>query len=446
MLAGRDPRCDLVLDDPRVSRSHAYFQVLDGRLFVLDLGSRTGLIWPGGRGRVDRGWLAADEPLEVGDAEIRRVVVDEAPIEASSGGSPAPPTDPDESSGLPTVALEWPIKTPGGDEPWRLPARATLIGRSEGCHLALSDDSVSRLHAVLLRTPLGTWAVDLGSREGVIVGGEPVRWAWLEDGDVVRIGRFSFIVRCPDGGGGLSRRDVPLAAGASVDAPGGGSRGRSGRTGGRDLALRPKATPGPLLPSRPAVGAPSILGGVSALAWPPPSEAGPMPPAIWQQQMQLMESFHNDMILMVQMFVAMHKEHLATVRVELDRVEQLTRELSTLQEQLAGDDRADRRAADESESRGLAAGEADLPRNGAPPPSAESRSPKAPPRSGGTPGREGAEPRPDAPRESSRTGEGEGPAGFADPMVAHGLLTERIASLQRERQGYWRRIIGQFSK
>ena len=57
--------------------------------------------------------------------------------------------------------------------------------------------------------------------------------------------------------------------------------------------------------------------------------------AMWQQQMQLMESFHNDMILMVQMFVAMHREHLASVRDELDRVQQLTRELSDLQAKLA---------------------------------------------------------------------------------------------------------------
>jgi hypothetical protein len=36
--------------------------------------------------------------------------------------------------------------------------------------------------------------------------------------------------------------------------------------------------------------------------------------AMWQQQMRLMESFPNEMSLMVQMFVAMHGEHLASVR------------------------------------------------------------------------------------------------------------------------------------
>ena len=49
---------------------------------------------------------------------------------------------------------------------------------------------------------------------------------------------------------------------------------------------------------------------------------------MWRQQMQMMESFHNDMILMVQMFMAMHREHLSSVRDELDRVKKLTGELA----------------------------------------------------------------------------------------------------------------------
>ena len=51
--------------------------------------------------------------------------------------------------------------------------------------------------------------------------------------------------------------------------------------------------------------------------------AGAMPPqqlAIWQQQMKMMETFHDDMMLMVQMFMAMHREHLGAVKEELDKV------------------------------------------------------------------------------------------------------------------------------
>ena len=64
------------------------------------------------------------------------------------------------------------------------------------------------------------------------------------------------------------------------------------------------------------------------------SPPGPNPTAMWQQQMQMMQAFHNDMVMMFQMFVAMHREHLGSVRDELDRVQQLTRELTRLNARL----------------------------------------------------------------------------------------------------------------
>ena len=57
--------------------------------------------------------------------------------------------------------------------------------------------------------------------------------------------------------------------------------------------------------------------------------------AMWQQQMQLMEMFHNDMILMVQMFAAMHRQQLDSVRHEMDMVQRLTGQLQDLQTKLA---------------------------------------------------------------------------------------------------------------
>jgi hypothetical protein len=55
---------------------------------------------------------------------------------------------------------------------------------------------------------------------------------------------------------------------------------------------------------------------------------------LWQQQMQMMESFHDNMMLMVQMFVALHRQHLGTVKDELDKVRNLTWELGVLQKKL----------------------------------------------------------------------------------------------------------------
>ena len=50
-VIGRDLRADVVLDHPEVSRRHVYLQVIEGRVFWIDLESRTGT--PGAENRKD---------------------------------------------------------------------------------------------------------------------------------------------------------------------------------------------------------------------------------------------------------------------------------------------------------------------------------------------------------------------------------------------------------
>ncbi|MDR3623140.1 MAG: FHA domain-containing protein [Paludisphaera borealis] len=324
-----------------MSRLHAYFQAVGSRLFCLDLSSRTGIALADRPGSLDRGWLDPDQVVNIGGHGIRRIV--EKAGSRGVGSTVEPPgTTSVDPPRLPEAALELPIRTGEDHALWRIPSMVALIGRAVGCDMTLTDDSVSRFHASFVRTPGGLWVVDLRSREGVFVGGIRVRWAWLDDGDSVRIGRFTFIVRCVVESRKFSRQNVSIAAGAMPVAATESSLATSSqrsRDPGRALAVRPGPAPGSLLAASPtldhSVAATSVLGAESPRAWQPASLDDPMPPAIWQQQMQMMESFHNDMILMVQMFVAMHQEHQATMRVELDRVEQLTRELSGLQQKLA---------------------------------------------------------------------------------------------------------------
>ena len=42
-LVGRDDACDVTLADPDINPRHAWLQVLGGRVYAVDLGSRTGL-------------------------------------------------------------------------------------------------------------------------------------------------------------------------------------------------------------------------------------------------------------------------------------------------------------------------------------------------------------------------------------------------------------------
>src|SRR5260370_34642064 len=63
-LLGRHERADVCLQGSGVSRRHALVQMIAGRFYCLDLGSRTGTHWDGaGQGH---GWLPAQTPFRVG--------------------------------------------------------------------------------------------------------------------------------------------------------------------------------------------------------------------------------------------------------------------------------------------------------------------------------------------------------------------------------------------
>ena len=346
VLIGRDIQLDLVLDDPRISRRHAFLQAIEGQLHCLDLDSRTKTYWDDEITPRARGCLHPGQTLKVGPFGIRSTL-DRHPLANSSLAplSPSPGFRPESvAPPLSEVALELPIRSNRVESLWPLESSLVLIGRSSPCELVLSDSSVSRFHACLINSSFGLWAVDLLAREGVMVNGQRVRWAWLDDGDTLKIGQFGFVVRYQSRHRQIARGDVPLAAGVRPSESGRaivGSTDSSRSLGSRGtlLARRAKVRSSP--PSIPltrmsTVSAPENSVSLQNALWEPiiPGPANQL--ALWQQQIQVMESFHKDMILMVQMFVAMHREHVVSVRDELDRVQQLTRELSELQRESGG--------------------------------------------------------------------------------------------------------------
>ena len=144
-----------------------------------------------------RGWLDSDQYITVGPYRIRRAVGDAGEIHDRALPALMAPLDVarPEADPLPRAALELPIRT--GDVPslWPVEGQFAMVGSCDLCQLVLTDDSVSRFHAALIPTQSGLWVVDLLAREGVYVNGERVRWAWLADGDTLRIGQFTFIPR-----------------------------------------------------------------------------------------------------------------------------------------------------------------------------------------------------------------------------------------------------------
>jgi predicted component of type VI protein secretion system len=69
------------------------------------------------------------------------------------------------------------------------------IGRSGAADLKLDDPTVSRRHALVVRTEEGELrALDDRSLNGLFVNGERVEWAPLADGDELEIGRYRLYV------------------------------------------------------------------------------------------------------------------------------------------------------------------------------------------------------------------------------------------------------------
>lgn len=89
------------------------------------------------------------------------------------------------------------IAAPTGVELRPLDGDRVTIGRHAGNDIVLaSDDSASRLHAVLERLGPGWWLRDLGSRNGTYVNGTRVsEGRTLQHGDELRIGSTRLVYR-----------------------------------------------------------------------------------------------------------------------------------------------------------------------------------------------------------------------------------------------------------
>ena len=69
------------------------------------------------------------------------------------------------------------------------------VGRSSCAEVRLDDPTVSRRHALIVRTKNGRLkALDDRSLNGLFVNGDHVEWSALTDGDELEIGRFKLYV------------------------------------------------------------------------------------------------------------------------------------------------------------------------------------------------------------------------------------------------------------
>jgi pSer/pThr/pTyr-binding forkhead associated (FHA) protein len=480
VLIGREAPIDLLLEHAHVGRRHAYLQVLAGRVFCLDFGGPERTY----RKQASRpsAWLVPGEALDVGPFQVQL-------LHGVHGPGPALPGAGDPLAAgafgqhlLPALNLEF-VNNSSGPPRWSMNRVLALIGRAPECKVRLGDASVSRVHCSLVRTPLGAWVIDLRSREGVHVNGAQVRCARLTDGDEIRVGRYAIYVRYdrplpPEPVQSLpaDRALVPAPPQpARVYLPASyGATTWPGEVAPLPLMIsgtppppRTDAAAYPLVPTQ--AFAPVVVGqdfGAAAVQ----AYLAPVFCHFALMQQQMFDQFQQAILMMAQTFGRLHQDQMDVIRSELDGLHDLTREISTLQEALAKhlaakqDSPAASPQAAPPEVAAAALASATAPAVSRP--AAEAKSPngspvggrvnpdqRAPARAMGSPA---GVPRTATPAaQSAAKGDPLGipvspvsqpTAGVASAPIQpsediHAWLSQRIATLQQERQTRWQRVV-----
>ena len=400
LVVGRGECADVRIDHPEVSRRHAYFQVLAGRVFCVDLSSRTGVRWADGARPV--GWVDRGRGVEVGPSRLRF-----EGVEGAEGGA-LPISKAFDWPTLPDARLEFVGPNPERP-PWQVSRALVLLGRSPTCRVLLPGRGVGKIHAALLRTPAGIWVVDLHDPGGLLVGGAPTRCARLEDGDEIGLGDQRLRIRI-----GPAAVRSPVRSDLARRSPGRGVR-HAPRTAGPSTGLEERGGPETSgRPDRPMVVDPM---------------AARLLDEFDRMHRRTTEQFQQALLMMFRM----HQDQMEVIRDELSRIDRLEDELRSLQAELA---RATLPRPPRIALR-LVSGEPApaLPRPDVMPLGRTSPDPV-----------EGASRHPaDAlvppvemgPSPANRSGEGVP----LPPPDLHARLAERIARIQNERQGMWKRIV-----
>jgi pilus assembly protein CpaF len=94
------------------------------------------------------------------------------------------------------------------------------VGSEQGNKIIIPDASVARRHAILLLREDGFFVEDLGSNQGTMLDGAPVRGrAAFQPGQEIRCGDYSLVVRRPAAPPPHESAPPPAAAGAMPETP-----------------------------------------------------------------------------------------------------------------------------------------------------------------------------------------------------------------------------------
>ena len=186
---GRGQDNDFVLGASYVSCRHAMIRVQDGKSYVYDVGSRGGTAVNGKRVGGHR--INSDSMIRLGETLLCPVSVD--PIEQAKPGNSETMIDRQGRSSMVLVAQTG----PDSGRSFNISEGYNHIGRDPSSAVRLSDESVSRRHAVIRCEDGVLTLFDVGSRSGTEVDWKSVGGHLVNDQDTISLGRTTIILMAP---------------------------------------------------------------------------------------------------------------------------------------------------------------------------------------------------------------------------------------------------------
>jgi len=458
VVIGHSRKASLRLDHPDVSLRHSYLQMIEGRLYCVDLHSRTGTTGNGdcGGGKV----VSVGETIKIGPYQVKLLTGDD-------WNQFDDPEAHDSGILLNHAADEFARVTAevvNGDKRKRFRAienTITLVGNAPECKLRLRDKSISKTHCALVRTPSGLWCVDLLGRNGTRINSSDVRFGQLKDGDLLKIGRAKIRMHDshldndqldehePDDSrigqeyqADESQESTPVSP--SLDSPQ-QSTDSEAATSDKPVmgSTMPEMTlgniPMPTMPvpqmpmPTPAVQLPQTTGD-STPAERQVSEAFVMTLVnqFGEMQKQMYQQSQQSMMMLVNMFSTLHQNHMDLIRDDLNRIYEITNELQAVQAQIISGESATnvsytREQQPTSEEDGVQDAEISEPVAAAPG-QTDSQKPHGPETPPANDWKERAEAEGHKPRDRSG-------------VRTHAWLNEQLATLESERASRWSKIM-----
>ncbi len=172
MTIGRDPQCDLHLDNRALSRRHAQIEKRGAAIWVRDLESQNGTFVNGAR-IADPQALNGGDRIEVGRYEVRIDGVEEA------------------RQDTPVLTLTG----PEGRHRFAMVGDEIILGRAPSCDIAIGHKSISRRHMRIAVEADHFVAEDLGSQNGSRINNKRINGPTaFRIGDKIQMSEFTIEV------------------------------------------------------------------------------------------------------------------------------------------------------------------------------------------------------------------------------------------------------------